>query len=210
MKQRKVLVLSAALIGIAAYIVYPVYAHCGKCAADGKTIVQTLEASKLTLPKAIETAEKQTKGKVLSIVPALDEKDAVTLKAYSMVGDKITRVDIDGKTGSVIKTEDVTEFPIAPVKHSLGDSPGTGEKPMSSRTISNQTVDVACGGCVFHMTGVQGCELAVKIDGKNYLVTKGAEHINAHEYCTAAKKAIVSGRIEGDNFIATKFEVIKS
>ena len=47
----------------------------------------------------------------------------------------------------------------------------------------------------------------MKIDGKPYLVT-GAD-VNAHGagLCASAKKAKVAGKIEGDKFVATSFEL---
>jgi hypothetical protein len=74
--------------------------------------------------------------------------------------------------------------------------------------ITNQTLEVGCGSCTYHMAGVQDCTLAVKIDGKSYLV-EGA-NVDAHKAGLCAKtgtQALVSGRIEGDKFIATKFEL---
>ena len=47
---------------------------------------------------------------------------------------------------------------------------------------------------------------AVKIDGKSYMVT-GADKVDAHQFCSGAKKALVTGKIEGDKFVASKFEV---
>ena len=71
------------------------------------------------------------------------------------------------------------------------------------------TVEAGCGSCIFKMPGVQGCKLAVKIDGKPYLVT-GAS-VNAHEagLCQAAKQATCSGEVKDDTFVATSFELVK-
>ena len=54
------------------------------------------------------------------------------------------------------------------------------------------------------MEGVQGCPLAVKIDGKAYIV-QGAKWSN-HDYCDRNCQAVVTGKIEGDKFIVTKLE----
>lgn len=76
-------------------------------------------------------------------------------------------------------------------------------------TVTDQTVETACGSCIYKMEGVEGCQTAVKIDGKAYLVT-GVE-TDAHEagLCEVAKKAIVSGKVEGDKFVATRYELVK-
>jgi hypothetical protein len=74
--------------------------------------------------------------------------------------------------------------------------------------ITNQTLEVGCGSCTYHIAGVESCTLAVKIDGKPYLV-EGA-NVDAHKAGLCSKtgtQALVSGRIEGDKFIATKFEL---
>ena len=74
-------------------------------------------------------------------------------------------------------------------------------------SIADRTVEAGCAHCIFAMPGVKGCKLAVKVDGTAYLVT-GADQVDAHQFCTAAKKAVVSGRIEGDRFVASEFEVL--
>jgi hypothetical protein len=72
------------------------------------------------------------------------------------------------------------------------------------RIIHDQTVDAACGVCIYRMPGITGCPLAIKVGGTPYLV-EGAEWPN-HAYCDRNCKALVSGVIEGNKFIATKFE----
>ncbi len=73
-----------------------------------------------------------------------------------------------------------------------------------STTISSQTVEVGCGVCIYHMPGLEGCPLAVLIDGTPYLV-EGALWPD-HDYCDMKCHAIVSGTIEGGKFVAVKFE----
>lgn len=75
-----------------------------------------------------------------------------------------------------------------------------------SQMITNQLVEAGCGSCIYSMNGVQGCKIAVKIDGKAYLVT-GADHVDAHQFCSATKEALVSGQIEGSRFAATRLEI---
>jgi hypothetical protein len=55
------------------------------------------------------------------------------------------------------------------------------------------------------MEGVSGCQLAVKIDGKPYLVT-GAD-VDAHSagLCSASKQAEVTGTVKDGKFASTSF-----
>lgn len=68
-----------------------------------------------------------------------------------------------------------------------------------------QTLEAGCAGCVFHMPGAEGCQLAVKIDGKPYLVT-GFE-MPGHEsgLCDRSRMAEIKGQVEGDQFVAKSF-----
>ena len=54
---------------------------------------------------------------------------------------------------------------------------------------------------------MSGCKLAAKLDGKPNLVT-GAD-VDAHGagLYSSAKKTKVVGKIEGDKFVATSFEL---
>lgn len=56
---------------------------------------------------------------------------------------------------------------------------------------------------------MQGCKLAIKIDGRPYLVTGAGVDAHKAGLCSAAQKADVRGRIEGDQFVAVKFELVK-
>ena len=83
-------------------------------------------------------------------------------------------------------------------------------KSVGKKTASAMmTVEAGCGSCIFKMPGVEGCKLAVKIDGKPYLVT-GAD-VDAHKagLCQGAKQATCSGEIKDDTFVATSFELVK-
>ncbi len=76
-------------------------------------------------------------------------------------------------------------------------------------TLTDQTVETGCGSCIYKMEGVEGCQTAVKIEGKAYLVT-GVE-TDAHDLglCKEAKQATVSGKVEGDKFVATAYELVE-
>ncbi len=86
----------------------------------------------------------------------------------------------------------------------------SGERRGSA--IQLRTVEAACATCIFEMEGVSGCKLAVKVDEKAYLVS-GSEiddHGDAHAadgLCNASREAVVQGKVEGDRFVASKFEL---
>jgi hypothetical protein len=204
-------VLVAGAVGA---IAYPVFAHCGKCAADGKTLAALLDKNKLTLDEAVEEAEDHSKGRAISVLSQLDEHDHVLLHVWCITGKdseapKIVRCNVDPATGKVSDMKEVDEFPTYDVKahnhphpHAPAAPRGGGASP---GMISDRTVDAGCGACVYKMTGVTGCPLAVNIDGKTYLV-EGAEWPN-HDYCDHKCKAVVTGRIQGDKFIVSTLEV---
>lgn len=75
-----------------------------------------------------------------------------------------------------------------------------------------KVVDASCGQCKFGMEG-KGCTLAVKIDGKPYFVegTDINKHGDAHSadgFCSAVRKAEVTGEVVGDKFKATSFKLL--
>lgn len=84
-------------------------------------------------------------------------------------------------------------------------------QPDSTKKI--QIVEASCGQCRFHMPG-KGCNLAVRINGKDYFVdgTSIDEHGDAHAkdgFCEAVRKAKVQGEIVNNRFEATYFKLIK-
>ena len=67
--------------------------------------------------------------------------------------------------------------------------------------------------CIIQMEGVVGCKLAVRIDGKPYLVTGSDidDHGDAHAsdgLCNAMRRAKVTGEIKDDRFVAESFELL--
>ena len=75
-----------------------------------------------------------------------------------------------------------------------------------------QIVEASCGQCQFGMEG-HGCELAVRIDGKNYFVdgTSIDSHGDAHAndgFCAAIRKAAVIGEIKNNRFVVTEFKLL--
>jgi hypothetical protein len=92
---------------------------------------------------------------------------------------------------------------------SLGCSHSSEAHPATApaAVAGAQTLEVGCGACVFHMPGVDGCPLAVEVDGKHYLVS-GVE-MPGHEsgLCDHARTADLTGRLEGEQFVATSFSL---
>lgn len=79
-------------------------------------------------------------------------------------------------------------------------------------SLVSQVVEASCGECQFGMGG-DGCDLAVRIDGKPYFV-EGADiddHGDAHGedgLCNCIRKARVSGEVRDGRFVATLFELL--
>jgi hypothetical protein len=85
------------------------------------------------------------------------------------------------------------------------------EKSKKSKRIENVVVEASCGQCRFGMKG-DGCNLAVKIEGKIYWVdgSKIDDHGDAHAkdgLCNAVRKAGVSGKIVRGRFKASAFKL---
>jgi hypothetical protein len=110
----------------------------------------------------------------------------------------------DPKSGKEYKMMEIALIRVpgsaARVRTAAGDSASAlGATP--ALMIVNRTVDAGCGQCVYHMADAKTCALAVKIDGKPYLVT-GATSVDSHQFCSAAKPVLVTGRIFDGKFIA--------
>jgi predicted aldo/keto reductase-like oxidoreductase len=77
----------------------------------------------------------------------------------------------------------------------------------------NRKVEASCGECKFGMQGT-GCALAVRINGKSYLVDKpykldsfGDAHAQ-DGMCNMIRYAEVKGDIKGNKFVATSFKLL--
>lgn len=75
-----------------------------------------------------------------------------------------------------------------------------------------QVVEVSCGQCQFGMKA-NGCDLAVRLDGKTYFLdgTKIDEHGDAHAedgFCNAVRQAEVIGEVKDGRFVATYFKLL--
>lgn len=77
--------------------------------------------------------------------------------------------------------------------------------------VKKQIVQASCGQCKFKMEG-QGCDLAVRIEGKSYWVdgTTINEHGDEHAedgFCSAIRKAEVEGTIVDNKFKIKTFKL---
>ncbi len=87
------------------------------------------------------------------------------------------------------------------------------EAPKQAETKQiNQEVEASCGQCKFGLTGKQGCDLAVRIDGKSYFVDGANIHQfgDAHGdrgFCNVVRHAQVKGEIVDGRFKAKKFKL---
>lgn len=82
------------------------------------------------------------------------------------------------------------------------------------KTEEKQTVELSCGQCQFGLTSQDGCDLAVRMDGKAYFVdgAKIDDFGDAHDedtgFCEVIRKAEVKGKIEGDRFKVTSVDML--
>jgi bacterioferritin-associated ferredoxin len=213
MTKSKMIASSLLVVVAAGLIAYPVFAHCGKCAADARKIAAQLDQNNMTLAKMVSAAEEHSKGRAISVISDLREKDQAAVYVYCVAGDppKVMMCHVNIATGKVLGMKETHEFPItaphAEGGHGAHDPHAPGDPAHGGGTtkmIKSQTVEAGCGACIYKMAGVEGCPLAVMIDGKPYLV-QGATWPN-HDYCDGKQQAIVSGKLEGARFIATSVE----
>ena len=80
-------------------------------------------------------------------------------------------------------------------------------------TLQDRLVTAGCATCIFEMTDVTGCKLAVELDGEHFLV-KGTgidDHGDAHAeegLCNASRRAVVSGKVKEGVFVSTAFKLL--
>jgi len=74
--------------------------------------------------------------------------------------------------------------------------------------------EVSCGQCQFVLKTQNGCDLAVRIDGKSYFVDGahiddfGDAHDKETGFCEVIRKAEVKGKIENNRFQASSIELV--
>jgi hypothetical protein len=77
-----------------------------------------------------------------------------------------------------------------------------------------QIASVSCGQCQFELNSEDGCDLAVKIDGKAYFVEGfeiddfGDAHDEHTGFCEVIRKGEVVGKIENNKFIASSIKLV--
>ena len=86
-------------------------------------------------------------------------------------------------------------------------------KAATTVAATMRTVEAGCATCIYHMKDVTGCKLAVKIDGKAYVVSgKSMDDLgDAHAedgLCNIARKAEATGKIDGDRFVAMQMALL--
>ncbi len=96
-------------------------------------------------------------------------------------------------------------------KTAAADAPAT--KAPTTVAATTQTVEAGCATCIYDMKDVTGCKLAVKIDGKAYVVSgKSMDDLgDAHAedgLCNIARKAEVTGKIDGERFVAMQMALL--
>jgi hypothetical protein len=79
-------------------------------------------------------------------------------------------------------------------------------------TAIEGTYEVACGKCIYDMTGDK-CDLAILIDGKYYYVEGSAVSDHGDEHaddglCETSRKAQVKGKINYGIFVAEYVKII--
>lgn len=74
--------------------------------------------------------------------------------------------------------------------------------------------EVSCGQCQFALKTQDGCDLAVRIDGKSYFVDGahiddfGDAHDKETGFCEVVRNAEVKGKIENNRFQASSIELV--
>ncbi len=115
------------------------------------------------------------------------------------------------KKTSEAPTADAPTTNAPATKTAAADAPAT--KAPTTVAATTQTVEAGCAMCIFEMKDVTECKLAVKIDGKAYLVSgKTMDDLgDAHAedgLCSIARKAEVTGKLDGDRFVVTKMALL--
>lgn len=89
-------------------------------------------------------------------------------------------------------------------KSSASATPGVA-KPAGAGRV--KLVETGCGKCMYKLDGVTSCSLAVKIDGKAYLVSGADVDARSAGLCGASKQAEVAGKIVDGKYIASSFKL---
>ena len=74
-------------------------------------------------------------------------------------------------------------------------------------SLSSESVEVGCAMCVYDIDGVTSCQLAANVGGNPMLVSGAEVDLHEHGLCEDTGMAVVSGRVDGDMFVATTVEM---
>jgi hypothetical protein len=94
----------------------------------------------------------------------------------------------------------------------LGTGFLAGCEKIFGREIPEQTLTVACGGCIFKQGMEHGCYWSAEVDGQYYAVNgpvpKDHDSHGPEGMCTLPRHAVVAGEIRGDQLFASKFDLL--
>lgn len=85
----------------------------------------------------------------------------------------------------------------------------------SSSSKIDEVAEIACGQCQLELTEKDGCDLAVRLDGKSYFVDGygiddfGDAHDEETGFCEVIRKAKIQGNFENGRFFATSIKLKK-
>ncbi|MCK7589170.1 DUF6370 family protein [Subsaxibacter sp. CAU 1640] len=85
---------------------------------------------------------------------------------------------------------------------------------VACKTEEKQVVEISCGQCQFGLTSQDGCDLAVRLDGKAYFVDGadiddfGDAHDEQTGFCEVVRKAEVIGNVEDNRFKVSSVKLI--
>jgi hypothetical protein len=74
--------------------------------------------------------------------------------------------------------------------------------------------EVSCGQCQFDLTTQDGCDLAVRVDGKAYFVEGfeiddfGDAHDEKTGFCEVIRKGEIVGELINDKFVASSVKLL--
>lgn len=77
----------------------------------------------------------------------------------------------------------------------------------------NQVAEISCGQCQFALDSEDGCDLAIRVDGKAYFVEGfgindfGDAHAEHTGFCAVIRKGEIVGEIVNDKFVASSIKL---
>ena len=94
----------------------------------------------------------------------------------------------------------------------LGMSFLAGCDRIFGQELSEQTLTVACGGCIFKQGMEHGCYWSAEVGGRYYAVNgpvpKEHDSHGPEGMCTLPRHAVVAGEIRGQQLFVSKFELL--